>query len=95
VFAAKAGQARVARVYIKQLNASHDFGKPIATKVSVGKKFFPAEGYHQNYAKKHPHSPYIEINDEPKVQALKHRFPKRYTARFIEGSKIASADSGA
>ena len=30
--------------------------------------FYAAEGYHQDYATKHPYQPYIVINDAPKVR---------------------------
>ncbi|MDA3919488.1 MAG: peptide-methionine (S)-S-oxide reductase MsrA [Salinisphaera sp.] len=78
VFAADAAQARVARDYIQQLQKADVFDAAIATKVSVGKNFFPAESYHQNYAERHPDSYYIRINDAPKVAALETRFPARY-----------------
>jgi len=37
--------------------------------------FFPAEGYHQDYAILHPTQPYIVYNDAPKVVNLKALFP--------------------
>lgn len=92
VFAADADQARVARSYIKQLDAAHVFDDSIATRVSVGDKFFPAASYHQNYAAHHPDSYYLKTVDAPKVEALNKRFPKRYTRRFIEGGRLAAAD---
>ncbi|AWN16428.1 peptide-methionine (S)-S-oxide reductase MsrA [Salinisphaera sp. LB1] len=91
VFAANADQARVARAYIQQLDRAHVFHRPIATRVSVGQKFFPAESYHQNYALKHPGSYYLRVNDEPKVAALKTRFPTRYSPQFAKGGGQANA----
>lgn len=90
IFAANADQARVARAYIKQLDGARVFDDPIATRVSVGEKFFPAESYHQNYAVHHPDSYYLKTVDEPKVVALQKRFPKRYTPRFIDNDKTVS-----
>lgn len=86
VFAANADQARVARAYIKQIDAAKVFAKPIVTKVSVGEPFFPAEAYHQNYAIRHPDSLYIRWNDLPKLRALEHRYPRRYTAHYANGA---------
>ena len=40
--------------------------------------FYAAEDYHQNYLALHPTSPYIMINDLPKVAALKSTFPNIY-----------------
>lgn len=65
-------QKKIAEAYIAQLNASKIFRKPIATKVEPLKEFFPAEAYHQDYAKHHPDQPYIVYNDLPKV-ALVHK----------------------
>lgn len=86
IFASNESQARVARAYIHQLEAAGVFDKPIATKISVGKNFFEAEAYHQNYAQRHPNSLYIRINDAPKVAALKKHFTRRYreqSAAFV------------
>lgn len=88
VFASNTDQARVARDYIKQLTADHAYDKPIATQVTIGKNFFPAEDYHQNYAENHPDSYYIRINDAPKVAAVKTRFTSLY--RSGNGQQTAS-----
>lgn len=88
VFAANADQARVARNYMHQLASDEVYDKPIATQVSVGKNFFPAEAYHQNYAANHPDSYYIQINDAPKVAAVKTRFTSLY--RAPDGQETAS-----
>jgi len=89
IFAADADQARVARAYIAQLNQADVFNQAIATRVSVGKSFFKAERYHQNYGQRHPNSFYIRYNDVPKVNALKKRFPERYSAAFVGSNQPA------
>jgi peptide-methionine (S)-S-oxide reductase len=78
IFATSTDQARVARAYIEQLDKDGVFDAPIATKVGEHQNFFEAEAYMQDYAKRHPDSLYIRINDAPKVAALKARFPQRY-----------------
>lgn len=88
IFAANADQAQVARAYIQQLTSAHTYSQPIATQVSVGKHFFPAEAYHQNYAEKHPDSYYLRVNDTPKVEALQTRFASLY--RSANGPQTAS-----
>jgi peptide-methionine (S)-S-oxide reductase len=45
------------------------------------KEFYPAEGYHQNYATVHPNDPYIIYNDAPKVANLRREFPEIYSAK--------------
>ena len=43
--------------------------------------FYPAEGYHQNYAATHPNDPYIVFNDAPKVANLRKELPELYAAK--------------
>ena len=76
IFPQSEAQAKVARDYIAQLDAAHVFKSKIATKVGAVKTaFFPAEGYHQDYAVLNPYAPYIVFNDAPKVANLKKTFP--------------------
>ena len=72
-------QARFARAFIARLNAAHVYKAPIATKIESG-GFYPAEAYHQGFARKHPYFPYIVVNDRPKVVALHRKFPALYKA---------------
>jgi peptide-methionine (S)-S-oxide reductase len=77
IFPQNAGQERFARAYIDHLNAAHIWKKPIATRIEHG-GFYPAEAYHQHFAEKHPYFPYIVVNDRPKVEAHKRKFPTLY-----------------
>jgi peptide-methionine (S)-S-oxide reductase len=68
-------QRQVAGAYIAQLDAAKAYPRPIVTKIDAGKHaFYPAEAYHQDYATRNPHQPYIMINDAPKVRNLKAMF---------------------
>lgn len=78
LFATNPEQAKVAKDYIAQLGKDHAFAKPIVTKVTDYKGFYPAESYHQNYLTRHPDNPYIAANDIPKVEGLKKLFPTAY-----------------
>jgi peptide-methionine (S)-S-oxide reductase len=71
-------QKRIAEAYIAQLNQAKVFSRAIATQVVALKAFYPAEGYHQNYATVHPNDPYIVYNDAPKVANLRKEFPESY-----------------
>src|SRR5689334_7402056 len=71
-------QKRIAEAYIAQLNAAKVFSRGIATEVVPLRGFYPAEDYHQDYARLHPHDPYIVFNDAPKVEHLKEQFPALY-----------------
>ena len=79
IFPQSAGQEAQARGFIAKLTAQHVFKAPIATRIEHG-GFFPAEAYHQDYARKHPWQPYIVINDRPKVAALKRQYPSLFKA---------------
>lgn len=71
-----AEQARVARAYIRQLDAAKVFGRPVATAIEPG-AFYAAEDHHQDYMALHPDAPYIVANDAPKLRDLKRLFPER------------------
>src|ERR1700686_3333804 len=78
IFYNSAQQQQVAQSYIKQLTAAKTFSRPIVTQVATLRGFYPAEAYHQNYLAQHPNQPYIVINDQPKVAALKKQFADAY-----------------
>lgn len=79
IFYTTPGQQAIAQDYIAQLEAAHAFARPIVTQVVPFKAFYPAEDYHQDYARIHPNAPYIAINDAPKVVALQRELPDLYT----------------
>ncbi|MFM0046730.1 peptide-methionine (S)-S-oxide reductase MsrA [Paraburkholderia sediminicola] len=78
IFPANPQQRVVAQAYIAQLGKARVFSGPIVTRVEDFKGFYPAENYHQNFLALHPDSPYIAINDLPKVSELKRMFPDLY-----------------
>ena len=83
IFAQSDAQKQVAEAYISQLNKSAVFKAPIVTKIEMAKTFYPAEGYHQDYATLHPDQGYIAFNDLPKVENLKSLFPKLYREKPV------------
>ncbi|MEO7602122.1 MAG: peptide-methionine (S)-S-oxide reductase MsrA [Sphingomicrobium sp.] len=68
----KAQEAR-ARAFVARLKQS----RPVVTKIERG-AFYPAEAYHQDFARKNPLHPYIVVNDRPKVAALRRQYPALY-----------------
>jgi peptide-methionine (S)-S-oxide reductase len=72
-------QAAQAKAFITKLGATHVFKAPIATRIESG-GFYPAEAYHQDFARKNPFHPYILVNDRPKVAALKRQYPAMWKA---------------
>ena len=73
VFPLTKAQEAAARAYIARLKSA----RPVVTKIERG-AFYPAEAYHQDFARKNPLHPYIVVNDQPKVAALRQQFPALY-----------------
>lgn len=78
IFADSGSQRGVVQAYIDSLGAAHVYRRPIVTQIAALESFEAAEPSEQNYAEHHPHSPYILINDVPKVRELKKRFRALY-----------------
>lgn len=78
IFVRDDDQARVAKAYIRQLDATKAFSRPIATVVTPLKEFYPAEDVHQDYFTLNPEQPYIIFIDRPKVDNLKKLFASDY-----------------
>jgi peptide-methionine (S)-S-oxide reductase len=80
VFHVDDAQKQVAEKYIAQLDAAQVYRKKIVTQLTPLDGFYPAEGYHQDYATLHPESGYIIAFDLPKIANLKAMFPQWYRA---------------
>lgn len=76
IFAVNQAQADFAHHYIAELNQAGVFSQPIVTQVVLLREFYPAEGYHQDYARRNPSQPYICAVAQPKVDKLHQRFPE-------------------
>ena len=75
IFPQNREQLNVARRYIAQLDAAKAWRAPIATRIETG-RFYPAEAYHQDFARRNPGHPYIVRWDRPKVAAFRDAFPR-------------------
>jgi peptide-methionine (S)-S-oxide reductase len=64
-------QYRVASEYIKQIDRFGHYPVPIVTTLEPLVRFFVAEKYHQDFARKNPSHPYINAAATPKVAKLK------------------------
>jgi peptide-methionine (S)-S-oxide reductase len=78
IFYANEEQKRLAQAYIAQLDKQKVFPKAIVTEVTPLKAFYRAEDYHQDYAYHNPDSPYIQVCDRPKIEALRQQFPELF-----------------
>jgi peptide methionine sulfoxide reductase msrA/msrB len=71
-------QKSAVEAYVAELTKAKTWRNPIVTQIAPLTTFYPAEGYHQDYATLHPTQPYIAIHDAPKVTMLAKRFPALY-----------------
>jgi peptide-methionine (S)-S-oxide reductase len=58
-----------------RVEAGKTFRDPITTEIVPLEKFWPAEGYHQDYFAKNPHAGYCKFVIAPKVKKLKEHLP--------------------
>ena len=79
IFPQSSRQDAFARAFNARLGKSRIYPRPIATRIESG-RFFPAEAYHQDFARKNPSYPYIVVHDRPKVSALQRKFPALFKA---------------
>jgi peptide-methionine (S)-S-oxide reductase len=73
IFPQTPAQAAAAKAFIDKLKQS----RKVVTRLETG-RFYPAESYHQDFARRNPMHPYIMINDRPKVAALRSTFPSLF-----------------
>lgn len=69
-------QQQSIRHYIRQLELARLHDGPIVTEVMPLTTFWPAEPAHQNYAEKHPDSPYIKRVSVPRLERFKAAMPE-------------------
>jgi peptide methionine sulfoxide reductase MsrA len=60
-------QRKIAEAKIREHNESGHFQRPIVTAIEPLVEFFPAEQYHQDYARANPNQPYIQAAAIPKA----------------------------
>jgi peptide-methionine (S)-S-oxide reductase len=78
-------QRTVATSYLAQMRSSGVWDKPIVVTVEAYERFYPAEAYHQDFARRNPNHRYILQWDAPKVAAFRTKFPALYRATYQTG----------
>jgi methionine-S-sulfoxide reductase/methionine-R-sulfoxide reductase len=78
IFPLDDAQKQAAELVIRRLDQAEVYPKDAVTTIEMGKRFYRAEAYHQNYLAQHLNQPYIIYNDLPKLTALKSEFPEWY-----------------
>jgi peptide-methionine (S)-S-oxide reductase len=63
-----ANEAQHATAQKSKVAAAKRFGAPIVTEIVPLKKFYAAEGYHQEYFKNNPRQPYCTLVVRPKLE---------------------------
>ncbi len=74
-------QQSAAQAVIAEMTAAGIWRSPIVTQVEPLERFYPAEGYHQNYFERNALQPYCQIVIAPKVAKVR----QRYLARLKRG----------
>lgn len=75
-------QRAVAAAYLKQMEKSGKWSRPVVTEIEKYRKFYPAEKDHQDFMALNPRHGYILRWDKPKVQALARMYPSLYSSTF-------------
>jgi peptide-methionine (S)-S-oxide reductase len=70
-------QEHTAREVIAETTASGIWKNPIVTEVAPLDRFYPAEGYHQNYFERNQYQPYCQIVIAPKVAKVRSKYLTR------------------
>ena len=70
-------QEQVAREVMAETSASGIWRAPLVTQLEPLDRFYPAEGYHQNYFERNPYQPYCQIVIAPKVAKARERYLAR------------------
>ena len=69
-------EKQLAENYIKQLNASGKYKRPIAVQVVPFLKFWEAENYHQDYIQHNPNQGYVQSVSIPEIRKVQKEYPQ-------------------
>lgn len=67
----------VAEDMLRQMGQDQLFGAPVVTEVQPLVNYWPAEDYHQDYFRNHPHQGYCAFVVGPKVEKFRKTFAQR------------------
>ncbi len=74
VFYHNEAQKEATQAFMKQLDESGKFKKPIVTEITAYEEFWVAEGYHQDFYERNPYQPYVLNVSRPKVKKVEKTF---------------------
>ncbi|MBS0262331.1 MAG: bifunctional methionine sulfoxide reductase B/A protein [Planctomycetes bacterium] len=75
IFYATEEERAAAQAKIEKLQSSGKFTRPIVTTLEPLTDFYPAEEYHQDYARLNPDQPYIAYHAMPKACQIREKYP--------------------
>lgn len=75
IFYANEDQQKQSKAKIEELEAKKVFKRHIVTKLEPLKEFYPAEDYHQDFARRNPFLPYIQSHAVPKAVNVRSKHP--------------------
>lgn len=76
IFYADAEQQDAAEAKIRQLEEKKVYRRPIVTQLEPLVAFYPAEEFHQDFARKYPADPYIQRHAIPKARGIESKHPE-------------------
>lgn len=82
VFYRTAQEQQVVQNYMKELESAGVYKNEIVTYVQPFKKFWPAEGYHQDYYRRNPQDPYVVQVARPKVRKFEANYQSKLKPDF-------------
>lgn len=62
-------------LFMRELQQSGKYPRPLVTTLEPLTAFYPAEAYHQDYVRRNPHQPYVCAQALPKIDKLRKLFP--------------------
>jgi peptide-methionine (S)-S-oxide reductase len=76
-------ERQLAENYIKQLNASKKYNRPVAVQVVPFTRFWEAEDYHQDYISHNPDQGYVQSVSIPEIRKVQKEYPQLIKAGHI------------
>lgn len=83
IFTSDEAELAAARATIARLDASGALPSRIVTTLEPLTEFYPAEDYHQDYARAHPNQSYIMHVSTPKACKVRNYFPKLIRREYL------------
>ena len=78
LFVTDTTQLRLARTYLDSVRSAARPNRPVVTDLVLLDRFKAAGEDQQDFAARHPTLPYIVINDKPKVERLREKYPEKF-----------------